>query len=191
MAVTREARDQVQASAVDARSRPRRLARWTDGAGHAAHVHVGASHENACGCAGCHAGQCARRRGPPATQARWTAPTRCAAASTAASRAAVVSSTVRVRSGARKRRAKASDRLPSTDLLAGVDIEQANATPATGPAPARSAASTSVAATPLVDHECNVLGGNREVAQLRGRRLPRARIDQRVEVEFQCACARG
>ena len=44
---------------------------------------------------------------------RWTAPVRSAASATAASRAALVSSSVSVRSGARKRSAKASDFLPA------------------------------------------------------------------------------
>ncbi len=44
---------------------------------------------------------------------RWTAPNRSPASATARSRAAPASSRVSVRSGARKRRAKASERRPS------------------------------------------------------------------------------
>ena len=57
-------------------------------------------------------------------QLRWTAPVRSAASATAASRAALVSCSVRVRSGARKRSANASDFLPAPDLVAVVDVEQ-------------------------------------------------------------------
>ena len=55
-----------------------------------------------------------RSSGEPLHRAqRWTAPHRSAARATAASRAAPVSASVRVRSGARKRSAKASDLRPS------------------------------------------------------------------------------
>ena len=56
------------------------------------------------------------------------------------------SRSVSVRSGARKRSAKASDFCPSADLVAGVDVEEPDRLEQL-PAPSRSAASTSAAAT--------------------------------------------
>ena len=57
------------------------------------------------------------RPSPARAQPRCTAPHRSAASATAASRAAAASASVRVRSGARKRSAKASDFLPSPTWL--------------------------------------------------------------------------
>ena len=94
-------------------------------------------------------------------QDRWTAPCRSAASATAASRAAPVSASVSVRSGARKRSANASDRLPSPICGAGVDVEQPHRLQQLARRPRAASAASAAAGTVGVDDQGDVLLGDR------------------------------
>ena len=125
-----------------------------------------------------------RDRGGPdhlKVQVRWTAPVRSAASATAASRAAADSASVRVRSGARKRSAKASDFFPVADLRAGVDVEQPDRLE-------QLAGSLAQGGLDLcrrhvrVDDERDVLLGHRVGREARGRTQMHGVLEQHVEV---------
>ena len=128
---------------------------------------------------------------PSASGAQLRAPCRLArAAATAASRAAVASSTVSVRSGARKRSAKASDRMPGAEPLGvGVDVEQPHRLEQRPGRRRAACCSTSAAGTSGADDQRDVEQHRRvaEIAGARGRRRHR----QRVEVELHRAGALG